>query len=53
MWRSWRDAVGPKVRDDFIRYVELANEAARLMGQLPNIYFQEQNEIQLTINDII
>ncbi|KAL1140400.1 hypothetical protein AAG570_000332 [Ranatra chinensis] len=31
-WRSWRDAVGPKVKEKFFRYVDLANEAAKLMG---------------------
>ncbi|KAK9512877.1 hypothetical protein O3M35_001195 [Rhynocoris fuscipes] len=31
-WRSWRDATGPKLKDRFIRYIELANEAARLNG---------------------
>ncbi|XP_073983474.1 angiotensin-converting enzyme-like [Rhodnius prolixus] len=31
-WRSWRDATGPKLKDKYIKYVELANEAARLKG---------------------
>lgn len=31
-WRSWRDATGPKLKDKYLRYVELANEAARLNG---------------------
>ncbi|XP_075230868.1 angiotensin-converting enzyme-like isoform X2 [Lycorma delicatula] len=32
VWRAWRDAVGPLVRNKYIRYVELVNEAARLNG---------------------
>ncbi|XP_024085507.1 angiotensin-converting enzyme-like [Cimex lectularius] len=31
-WKSWRDATGPKLRDKYARYVELANEASRLNG---------------------
>nr|XP_014291052.2 angiotensin-converting enzyme-like [Halyomorpha halys] len=31
-WRSWRDATGPKLKDKYIRYTEIANEAARLNG---------------------
>lgn len=33
-WRSWRDATGPKLKDKYIKYVELANEAARLKGKV-------------------
>ncbi|XP_045538628.1 angiotensin-converting enzyme [Papilio machaon] len=32
VWKSFRDQTGPKLRDKFIRYVELANEAAVLAG---------------------
>lgn len=33
VWKSWRDAVGPPIRQKYIRYVELANQAARLDGE--------------------
>ncbi|KAK0076664.1 hypothetical protein PV326_010605 [Microctonus aethiopoides] len=33
VWKSWRDASGKKVRNDFIKYVELSNEIARLNNQ--------------------
>ncbi|XP_039290026.1 angiotensin-converting enzyme isoform X1 [Nilaparvata lugens] len=32
VWRAWRDAVGPPIRNKYIRYVELINEAAKLNG---------------------
>jgi peptidyl-dipeptidase A len=32
VWRAWRDAVGPPIRSKYIRYVQLANHAARLNG---------------------
>ncbi|KAK6620053.1 hypothetical protein RUM43_011874 [Polyplax serrata] len=32
VWKSWRDAVGPGIRQKYIRYVQLANQAARLSG---------------------
>jgi len=31
-WAAWHDAVGPPLRPHFVRYVQLANEAARLAG---------------------
>jgi peptidyl-dipeptidase A len=33
VWRAWRDAVGPPIRSKYIRYVQLANHAARLNGK--------------------
>jgi len=33
VWRAWRDAVGPLIRNKYIRYVQLANHAARLNGK--------------------
>lgn len=33
VWKSWRDAVGPAIRQKFVRYVQLANQAARLSGK--------------------
>lgn len=39
VWKSWRDAVGPEIRQKYIRYVQLANQAARLSGTKPLIHF--------------
>lgn len=30
VWKAWRDASGKRVKSDFMRYVELSNEIARL-----------------------
>jgi peptidyl-dipeptidase A len=32
LWKSWRDESGKKMRDDYIRYVKLKNEAAAANG---------------------
>lgn len=31
-WKGWRDAAGKVIRQDYKRYVELANKAATLNG---------------------
>lgn len=31
-WKGWRDSAGKIIRDDYTRYVELANKAATLNG---------------------
>ncbi|XP_024941481.1 angiotensin-converting enzyme isoform X2 [Cephus cinctus] len=31
-WRSWHEAVGPPLKNKYMRYVQLANQAARLNG---------------------
>jgi peptidyl-dipeptidase A len=31
-WKTWHDAIGHKIRDSFVRYVELANAGARGIG---------------------
>ena len=31
-WKGWRDAAGKVLREDYKRYVELANKAATLNG---------------------
>ena len=33
VWEGWRNASGRTMRQDYIRYVELSNEAARLNGE--------------------
>ncbi|KAK2820760.1 hypothetical protein Q5P01_023719 [Channa striata] len=35
-WKGWRDAAGKKIHQDYKRYVELANKAARLNGHTDN-----------------
>ncbi|XP_060525929.1 angiotensin-converting enzyme-like [Cylas formicarius] len=32
IWREWHDKTGPPLKNKFMRYVELANQAARLNG---------------------
>ncbi|KAJ8958091.1 hypothetical protein NQ317_019001 [Molorchus minor] len=34
IWREWHDKVGPQMRNKFMRYVELANQAARINDSL-------------------
>lgn len=31
-WRAWHEAVGPPLKNKYMRYVQLANQAARLNG---------------------
>ncbi|XP_054454528.1 angiotensin-converting enzyme [Anoplopoma fimbria] len=35
-WKGWRDAAGKVLRQDYKKYVELANEAAKLNGHSDN-----------------
>ncbi|CAL1599147.1 unnamed protein product [Knipowitschia caucasica] len=35
-WKGWRDAAGKVIRNDYYRYVELANKAATLNGHSDN-----------------
>ncbi|XP_068161194.1 angiotensin-converting enzyme [Antennarius striatus] len=35
-WKGWRDSAGKVIRQDYKRYVELANKAARLNGHADN-----------------
>ncbi|KAJ8924306.1 hypothetical protein NQ315_007099 [Exocentrus adspersus] len=32
VWRQWHDKVGPQLKNKFMRYVDLANQAARVNG---------------------
>lgn len=32
IWKSWRDVSGKRVKDKYIRFIELSNEAAKLNG---------------------
>lgn len=51
-WKGWRDAAGKVLRQDYKRYVELANKAATLNGMasrsnftsmLQSPYFLQKN----------
>lgn len=33
VWSQWRDVTGKKVRSEFLEYVKLSNEAAKLNGK--------------------
>lgn len=35
-WKGWRDASGKKIRDQFRKYVEMSNKAAKLNGYSDN-----------------
>ena len=32
-WQAWHEAVGPPLKNKYIRYVQLANQAAKLNGE--------------------
>lgn len=38
-WRSWRDNIGHEIRPKYVKYMELVNEAAMAIGNLPEFYF--------------
>ena len=38
IWKAWRDASGKLMRDQFLKYVQLSNQAAELNGKCP--YFE-------------
>lgn len=33
VWKEWHDKTGPPMKNRFMRYVQLANQAARLNGK--------------------
>lgn len=37
VWKSFRDKTGPKLKNRFMRYVQLANEAAINTGEFPTL----------------
>ncbi|XP_055387063.1 angiotensin-converting enzyme-like [Condylostylus longicornis] len=55
IWTAWRDVTGPPLRNTFMRYVDLVNQAARIHGfrdageqarslyEDPNFYFTVQD----------
>ncbi|KAK4885806.1 hypothetical protein RN001_002077 [Aquatica leii] len=32
LWKEWHDKIGPRLKNKFMRYVQLANQAARMIG---------------------
>jgi peptidyl-dipeptidase A len=32
-WKEWHDKVGPPMKNKFMRYVQIANQAARMNGK--------------------
>lgn len=46
VWKSWRDAVGPSIKQKYLRYIELINESAKRNGRL----FVEINCLQMTFS---
>lgn len=39
-WHAWHEATGPQLKNKYIRYVQLANQAARLNGDKIKIIFK-------------
>jgi len=31
-WHAWHEAIGPRIQNKYLRYVQLANRAAKLNG---------------------
>lgn len=34
LWSEWYDKIGPPMKNKFMRYVQLSNEAARMNGDI-------------------
>lgn len=34
IWKEWHDKTGPVLKNRFMRYVDLANQAARMNGKI-------------------
>lgn len=32
-WHAWHEATGPQLKNKYMRYIQLANQAARLNGE--------------------
>lgn len=32
VWKEWHDKLGPPMKNKFMRYVQIANQAARMIG---------------------
>lgn len=37
VWKEWHDKTGPPMKNKFMRYVQLANQASRMNGKFFNI----------------
>lgn len=42
-WKEWHDKSGNPIRESYVRFVELANEVARLNGNKITLPYQIQN----------
>lgn len=31
-WQTWHEAIGPQLKNKYLRYIQLANQAAKLNG---------------------
>lgn len=49
-WKGWRDAAGKVIRDDYKRYVELANKAATLNGKSSGSNFALHVQFPLSLS---
>lgn len=38
IWREWHDKTGPSMKNKFMRYIQLANQAARLNGKYKSFH---------------
>ncbi|XP_011494543.1 PREDICTED: angiotensin-converting enzyme [Ceratosolen solmsi marchali] len=56
-WQAWHEAVGPPLKNKYVRYVQLANQAAKLSGfadagdQMREIY--EDDYVQQNMAEIV
>lgn len=56
IWAAWHEKVGPPLKNSFMRYVDLANQAARIHGfrdageQMRSVY--EDNDFYFTVQDL-
>lgn len=50
IWKEWHDKTGPVLKNRFMRYVGLANEAARINGKICMSSKFNENKIILRVN---
>lgn len=39
VWRDWHDKAGPPMKNKFMRYIQLANQAARMIGNQTHVIY--------------
>ena len=52
-WKGWRDSAGKVLRNDYKRYVELANAAAKLNGMTLKNNFTSTLRFSLTQSELL